>query len=446
MSVRTSLGRRGNVYSLRLAVCIRLWVGLINFLGNRSITLVTLARFVARLGGEAAFFIGVWGMAAYRFDATPSQIALLMGVLAVTSMIGSAFSGLLIDRYGPRNVLVGSQLVYVPIVLAVTRVNTMEGLIFACALFGISTAPIMTATGAFAPYLAEDRDGIERVNAYIETAGALSFVLGPAAGAVCARLYGIESVFYLDAIMTTLGVLLILPVATPPFARFEQRHPFAEMTDGLRVAYGLAPVRYYLLMGTLVWFSFGAFGALEPLFYRDVVKTGVEMIGYMNSAFGVGIAIGAWLLTRLPSNVTSARGLAYAVALVGLGAVGYVGTTNLVIIATGALVWGVFIGVVSPLLRTLMQLDAPEEYVGRVQGAAQVHRSAGEIVPLAVAPALAAAFGVQAVMIGGGLLATVFALGSLAHARRIDRSVARLPGRVRFDHGVTTDDPISPIT
>ena len=44
-------------------------------LRNRNIALVTAARFVARVGGEAAFFIGVWGLAAYRFRATPTQLA-----------------------------------------------------------------------------------------------------------------------------------------------------------------------------------------------------------------------------------------------------------------------------------------------------------------------------------------------------------------------------------
>jgi len=59
---------------------------------DRNIALVTTARFVARLGGEAAFFIGVWGMAAYRFNATPTQIAALMAVLAISSSPRSSTS------------------------------------------------------------------------------------------------------------------------------------------------------------------------------------------------------------------------------------------------------------------------------------------------------------------------------------------------------------------
>jgi MFS family permease len=415
-------------------------------LRDRTIARVTVARFVARAGGEAAFFIGVWGMAAYTFNATTTQIALLMAVLAGSSMIGAAGAGVLVDRYGPRNVIVGAQLVYVPIILLMPFVTSIEQLIAACAVFGLATAPIMTATGSFAPYLTTGTEGIERVNALLEGAGALSFVVGPALGAVVAGRFSIEAVFYLDAILTTTGVLLVLPVHTPPLGVAQERHPLREMRDGLRTAYSIRPVRYYVLMGTVVWFSFGAFGALEPLFYRDVVGTGVETIGWMNSLFGVGIAAGAFALTRMPAKITSARGLAIGVALVGSASVLYVGTTDLRVIALGAVAWGAIIGGVEPMLRTLMQIDAPEDYIGRVMGTAQLHRSAGELVPLAMAPALAAAFGVQAVMIGGGAVAAVLALGSLGHAASIDRAGHGAHGPISLGAALPTDEPISPIT
>jgi MFS family permease len=385
-------------------------------------------------------------MAAYRFHATPGQIATLMAALAISAMAGSAVAGLLVDRYGPRNVLIAAQVAYVPVAIGVTFVSDLNQLIGACALFGLATAPIMTATGSFAPYLATEDVGIEKVNAMIEGAGALSFVLGPGLGAIFARFLGIESVFYLDAGLTTLGMLLVSRVSTPAMGSERKSHPLREMRDGLKVAYGIRSVRYYVLMGTLVWFSFGAFGALEPLFYRDVVKTGVETIGWMNSIFGIGIAAGAWVLTRLPAKATSARGLALGVAAIGGACSLYIGTTHLVTIAIGAFLLGGVIGTVEPLLRTLMQTDSPDEYVGRVMGTAQLHRSAGELVPLAIAPALAAQFGVQAVMIGGGAIAAIAALGSFGHAISIDRAGHRARAAMPFSEAYPKDEPITPIT
>ena len=175
-------------------------------------------------------------------------------------------------------------------------------------------------------------------------------------------------------------------------------------------------------MGTVVWFGFGAFSALETLFYRDVVGVGVEWFGWMNTALGVGLICGAALLPRLPARVVSARGLGVFTVLVGVGIFLYVGSTDLRFIAVGAFSLGVFLGGMEPLLRTLLHIDSPHEYVGRVVGTAQWHRSAGELIPLAFVPALAAIIGIQQTLLAGGVLVVVAALLGLRSAGSIDRS------------------------
>jgi hypothetical protein len=130
----------------------------------------------------------------------------------------------------------------------------------------------------------------------------------------------------------------------------------------------------------------------------------------------------------------SIRGIALMASLCGLGAVVYVGSTDLRIIAVGAAAWGIVIGVTEPLMRTVLHVASPERYVGRVVGTAQYHRNAGELVPLAIAPALAAAFGVQATLIGGGIAVALGILASWPVAASIDRELAeqgRSLGRAR---------------
>jgi len=87
-------------------------------LEDRNTARVVAARFISRAGGEAAFFVGIWGKAAYEFDATPAQQALVMASLGVFSLIGSALAGVLIDRFDPRRVLIVSEILFVPATLA----------------------------------------------------------------------------------------------------------------------------------------------------------------------------------------------------------------------------------------------------------------------------------------------------------------------------------------
>jgi MFS family permease len=147
----------------------------------------------------------------------------------------------------------------------------------------------------------------------------------------------------------------------------------------------------------------------------------------MNTALGVGLICGAALLPRLPDRVVSARGLGIFTALVGVGIFLYVGSTNLRYIAVGAFFLGAFLGGMEPLLRTLLHIDSPHEYVGRVVGTAQWHRSAGELLPLAFVPALAAVIGIQQTLLAGGVVVVLAALAGLKSAGRIDR--ARAEGR-----------------
>jgi hypothetical protein len=73
-----------------------------------------------------------------------------------------------------------------------------------------------------------------------------------------------------------------------------------------------------------------------------------------------------------------------------------------------------------------------------------MHRQAGELLPLAVAPTLAAAFGVQAVLVGGSLVLSVIALMTLGEARAVDRLPHRRATRP-MGAFATVDEPVSPV-
>jgi cyanate permease len=152
---------------------------------------------------------------------------------------------------------------------------------------------------------------------------------------------------------------------------------------------------------------------------------------------------GAWAFSRLPDRVVSARGLAVVAAGVGVGAILYVGTSSIVVVAVGSVVWGAVIGVADVLLRVLIQSASPDHLVGRIASASAMHRQAGELLPLALAPSLAVAFGVQPALIGGGLFMAVLAILSLPEARAVDR-LPRLRA-VRASASLGADDePVSP--
>jgi MFS family permease len=84
--------------------------------------------------------------------------------------------------------------------------------------------------------------------------------------------------------------------------------------------------------------------------------------------------------------------------------------------------WGLLIGIMAPLLRTLIQLNTPDELMGRITGVTQVHSEVGHLLPLAIAPFLAGILGVQRTLIYAGLALALFAILFLPTAVRLDRT------------------------
>lgn len=392
-------------------------------LSDPSVRNVVLARFVSRVGGEAAFFVGIWGKAAFTLDATPADLAFVMGALGVASLIGASLAGVLIDRFDPRRVLLWGEIFFIPAVLSMIFAETIPLLVVTTFVVGLVGAPVFTAISSFAPFLTEDQDELARINGLIEGAAWAAFVIGPAAGAVIAASVGVDGIFVLDAATSALGAALVFGVKVRPTVKVEEKASgWAELRDGFAYAYGHSRLRFYIWLGSSVWLLFGFFSALEPLFFRDVVGVEVEILGWVNSIFGLGLVGGTVLSSRIPARLRTARTLTALVGLNALGVVAYVGTGRLPVVMMAGVVWGVIIGAMVPLHRTLIQVNTPEPLLGRIMGVNHMHAEVGHLVPLTFAPALAAAFGVQQTMLGSGLVVAVAALLFWPGATRLDRT------------------------
>jgi predicted MFS family arabinose efflux permease len=389
---------------------------------DRSVRRVVLARFISRIGGEAAFFVGIWGKAAFDLEATPGQLAVVMAALGVASIIGASIAGVLIDRYDPRRVLIWGEVVFIPVALGLVFAETIPSMAVMTFFLGLVGAPVYTAISSFAPFLSDDEPSLARINGYIEAASWTAFVVGPAAGAVIAASYGVDGIFILDAATSAIGAILVIPVTLRVVERQEkQGSGFTELRQGFAYAYGNDRLRFYIWLGTTVWLLFGFFSALEPLFFRDVVGVEVETLGWVNSLIGLGLISGTWLSGRLPKRLRNARTLTVLVGLNALGVAFYVGTGNLAVVMTAGVIWGALIGVLVPLHRTLIQVNTSDDLVGRIMGVNQMHHEVGHLIPLAIAPVLAAMFGVQATMLASGLVAATGVLVFWPGAARIDK-------------------------
>ncbi|MEA1903278.1 MAG: MFS transporter [Actinomycetota bacterium] len=392
-------------------------------LSNPSIRRVVVARLVSRIGGEAAFFVGLWGKAAFELDATPAQLATVMAALGVASLIGASMAGVLVDRFDPRRVLIYAEILFIPVALALIFADSIPTLAIAAFALGLVGMPVYTAIASFAPYLTEDEDELSKINGLIEGASWIAFIIGPALGAVLVATVSIDSIFVLDAATSAIGAILILPVKVRQLSKDTgESGGFKELKEGFSYSYSHHRLRFYIWIGSSVWLLFGTFGALEPLFFRDVLGTELETLGWVNSIFGVGLVAGTLIAGRLGAGFRTARVVTILVAMNAVGVLAYVGTDNLAVVVPSGAFWGLIIGMMAPLLRTMIQVNSPDEMVGRIMSVSHIHSEVGHLMPLAIAPWLAASFGVQQTLLGAGIGVAVVAMLFWPKARQLDRT------------------------
>jgi MFS transporter, DHA3 family, macrolide efflux protein len=382
-------------------------------LADRNALRVAVARFVSRSGAEAAFFVGIWGKAAYDFDGTAGEIALVIAALGVSGLIGSALAGLLIDRFDPRRVLIASEIVFVPTVLSLIWADSLGTLVVLAALLGLVTAPTTTAIASFPPFLTTNPDRLAKMNSLVEMSSMAALITGTAIGGALAKWVSIDSIFVFDAATSLVAMAVIFGVRLrreDPAGAGPRGSSMRDLRDGISFAFSHGRLRFYLLAGASVWTMFGLFSALEPLFFRDVLGQPPETIGFVNTVFGIGLVMGTWLVGRLPGVSRSARAVLLLVAFNGVGATMYVGTDRLAVVVVAGFIWAVVIGVFVPIVRTMLHVNSPRAMVGRVMGVSQMLAEGGKLIPLTVAPLLAAAFGVQRTLAGGGVVLGITAL------------------------------------
>lgn len=390
---------------------------------------VVLARLISSTGAEAAFFLGLWGKAAFVFGGTPLDLAIMGAAVGVAAMAGSVVGGAAVDRLGAKRVVLLAEAVFVPATLAMVLTTDITGLIAVGAVSWLAAGILETAIVSLPPIIAPP-ERLETANARLESANWIAIIVGPALGAPLVARFGVDVVFVFDAATSLVALALLATLRLPdgasvggetgPDGEVGGASGLRDVFSGLVLAWRSLPIRIALGLAAMSGLAFGMFVALEPLFFRDVVGADVTVLGYVNAVFGVGLLGGSLLLERAGTRSGRYTVLVTLTTLSGLGAVLYVATPSMSVILVGAVAWAIPLGAALPLIRTLAQRAAPPSHTGRVMGALGVVTTGLPILPVIIAPALAAVVGVQALLIASAAVAAIGAPLLWPVARSLD--------------------------
>ncbi|GGX84288.1 MFS transporter [Streptomyces minutiscleroticus] len=380
-----------------------------------------LAAYTVSLVGDGVYFVAL-GWAA-QGAAGPAEVGLVMAAGAVPRAVLMLGGGVLADRFDPRRVVLGSDVLRCLLVLAVAAGVALTApalwMLVAVALaFGAVDALFVPAVGALPPRITGP-DQLARVTGMRSLAMRLGQVAGPPLGGLAMGTGGAAAAFAVAGLLFALSLPLLLTVRIHPLeARGEARPApgtvWKDLLDGLRY------IRRHRLIGPLV-----AVGAVCELGLTGTLNVGMVLLnaergwgpsgyGWIGGGFGAGAAAGAALLAVVGRLPRAGLVLTAALLVSSAGAAAVALVPALWAAAVLAAVVGLGAGLFGGLDNALVQTAADPAYLGRVTSVVML--TVIGLAPLSY-PLVGAAvgtWGAAPVFVGCGAFASLGAVVALA--------------------------------
>ena len=395
-------------------------------------------RFLIYTGLQTSYFIGVIGTLTYADDASVVATSLAVLFMNVFVILGSFAGGAALDAWGPRSHFLLSIVGTLATGAAIITFGSATGVVLLGAvLLGFVMGFAQPIATSYPAYLTDDPVELKDINSAIAMFSNVSIIVGPTLGGFVAAAASSRAVFVLMMLFTVLA--LVVGWGFRPQTSHVAGHADADSAEegeragrssnpstSSRVTFATSIKTVFTnsvlaLLFCIIFlsnFGYGAFDPLESFFYRDVLHVGVEWMGWLSSASGVGAVLGAVLALRLPPHLVNLKTLLVALMSVGLGSLLYVGTPYVGVALVGQIALGIAWGIVNPLHNTIVQTTAPLEQLGRLHSVMGFGNLFARVAPLAIAPWLAATFGVQQTLVGAGMVVTAVPAVLLLFGRR----------------------------
>jgi MFS family permease len=194
-----------------------------------------------------------------------------------------------------------------------------------------------------------------------------SRLLGPGAAGIIIAAVGEAWCFFGDGVSYIAVIIALLMMQLP---RREQpqrdRNVVTDLREGIAAALGFAPIRAILLLLSLVSVAGLSYITLLPVFATDILHGGPQALGLLSAGAGAGALLGAAFLASRRSVLGLGKIITTAVALLGVGLIGFSFSGNFYLSLALMPLTGCSAMLAMASSNTLLQTLAEDEMRGRI--------------------------------------------------------------------------------
>lgn len=291
-------------------------------LRHKNYRLFAMGQCISLVGTWMQYVAVTWLV--YRLTNSAFMLGLVAFVGQLPTFVVSPLAGVLGDRHDRRRMLVLTQ------VLAMVQAAVLAFLVLShqvqvwhiivlSVFLGVINSFDMTIRQAFTVEMIDDREDLGNAIALNSTMMNGARLIGPAIAGLLIVSVGEGICFLLNAV-SYIAVIVSLSVMRIPKAKIAivPRNVFLELKEGFRYAANFPPIKWILLILSLISLLGVSLQILLPVFARDIFKGGAHTMGFFMTMAGLGALGGAMFLAARKSVRGLPRIIAWMAGLFGL--------------------------------------------------------------------------------------------------------------------------------
>ena len=338
--------------------------------------LLALAALFASAGNSAVHIAIPWLV--LEITGSSANAGVVLGISGFSVIFSAPLIGGLIAILGARPVSIWADIISAGSVVLFPIVGSLFGLNLGSLLIIAIVGAIFDPAGATARksliQAVAERDGLSLIkfNGTYEAAATIGTVLGPTGAALAISIVGINTTFYLIAIVFILASCLafFIPVVTT-YPKSDEGFSFGNVVKETRIGMNalwrdkplMSLVGLYTLL-TAIYMPVESI--VLSRYFRDLNEP--QTFGFVLSAMSVGVVIGALQFHRAVKIFSPGNMVIISMTLIGAVVCAMAFLPNAIIFIGLGLALGLAFGPVSPMSNYLVQQRMPQHLHGPVFG------------------------------------------------------------------------------
>jgi DHA3 family macrolide efflux protein-like MFS transporter len=341
---------------------------------NRSFLALWIGQFIAFLGNNVYSLALMWEMKVLT-GSTVMMSTVSIATLIPMILLGP-FAGVMVDRWKKRNAMIWADLLRAIVIGTLTvalMVHVMSPwMLIVGAVINSTLGSIYSpANSALVPLLV-GRDTLQQANSVVQGTMVITQIIGPFVGGVLVAHVSMTSAFAANAFsyLASVASLLIMAHREPErkFQKLSGRQVVLELKEGLDVIRQIQLLKTLIPIAVIANFLFAPFEIVLIQYATNVLHGGAQLFGTLGAFFSLGSLLGAVIAGAVAKRMR--RGILIAISFP-------LSTAMLVLLALTHTIWmaltlavfaGLFNMTVNILVMTIIQVQVPQDKMGRVFG------------------------------------------------------------------------------